>query len=194
MHIDMFVFDSVLRMLRDISEQGLAIHISVNFSRSTMLMKDFVQKLCRACESYGVSPSQITLEVTETISKLGNDVLTDLLDQLHSAGFRLALDDFGSQYSNLAMITDKGFDEVKFDKALVDTICENPRTRIVMKNIIQMCRELGGITVVAEGIEKAEQAAILDAYQCDVGQGYYFHRPMPLTDLIELLQKDAATQ
>ena len=194
MHIDMFVFDSVLRMLRDIAEQGLSIHVSVNFSRSTMLVKDFVQTLCQACESYGVSPSLITLEVTETISKLGNDVLTDLLDQLHSAGFRLALDDFGSQYSNLAMITDKGFDEVKFDKTLIDTICENPRTRIVVKNIIQMCRELEGITVVAEGIEKAEQATILDAYQCNIGQGYYYHRPMPMNDLVSLLKKDAAAQ
>lgn len=192
MHIDMFVFDSVLRMLRDISEQGLSIHVSVNFSRSTMLVENFVEKLCHACESYGVAPEQITLEVTETISKLGNDVLMDLLDQLRTAGFRLALDDFGSQYSNLAMITDKGFDEVKFDQTLVDTICENPRTRIVMKNIIQMCRELEGITVVAEGIEKAEQATILDAYQCNVGQGYYFYRPMPPDDLIALLQKDAA--
>ncbi|MBQ4049011.1 MAG: GGDEF domain-containing protein [Clostridia bacterium] len=189
MHVDLFVLDSVLQMLRELEQAGLHLHVSINFSRSTLLIPDFVEKICTACNTYGVPPQWITIEVTETISKVGDDVLLELLEQIHSAGFRLSLDDFGSQYSNLAMITDRGFDEVKFDKSLVDTLCENPRSRVVIKNIIQMCRELDGITVVAEGIETAEQAVILNAYQCDIGQGFHFHRPMPADDLVALLQK-----
>ena len=188
-HLDMHVLETALSTLHKLRKDGIDLPISVNFSRATLLVPDFSAIFHRLCECYDVPHDRITLEVTETVSTLGLETLQELLSYFHNSGLRLSLDDFGSKYSNLAILTGIEFDEIKFDKTLLDDICVNARSRIILNDLIEMCRKLQtGTHIVAEGIEDAEQAEILKNYPHVSGQGYHFHRPMPLNDLRKLLE------
>jgi len=187
MHVDLHVLDTTLATLRTLRDRGLDLCISVNFSRSTLMMPDFVSRILSMCAQHGVPSSSIMLEVTETISTIDRDRLRDLLHEIRQAGLRLSLDDFGSKYSNTSILADIEFDEVKLDKSLVDDICHNTRSRTILKNLMGMCQELENTKVVAEGIETADQADLLTGFSCDCGQGFYFHRPMPYEQFLSLL-------
>lgn len=187
-HLDMHVLELVLADLQQLRSQGIELHTSVNFSRSTMLGDTFAQEVCAKCEAYGIPTSCITVEVTETIADMSRETLRRLLSGIRETGLKLSLDDFGTKYSNLSILTDVEFDEVKFDKTLVEDICSSGRSQIVLGRLMQMCRQLQQSRIVAEGIEDVGQVEILKSYGCDCGQGYYFHRPMPLADMICLLQ------
>ena len=189
-HLDMHVLELVLKDLKALQAQGLSLHTSVNFSRSTMLSDTFAQEVCAKCDAYGISPSAITVEVTETIAEMSRQTLRRLLQRLRQTGLKLSLDDFGTKYSNLSILTDVEFDEVKFDKTLVDDICTSGRSQIVLGRLMQMCRQLQQSRIVAEGIEDEGQVEILKSYGCDCGQGYYFHKPMPAEQLTQLLQSN----
>ncbi len=190
-HLDQHVMELVLQDLRTLHQQGLEIPVSVNFSRSTLLSSSFSHAFAEKCAAWGISPGAITVEVTETISNLGQESLKDLLNRLRQTGLKLSLDDFGTQYSNLSILTDVEFDEVKFDKSLVDDICTSGRSQIVLGRLMQMCRQLQQSRIVVEGIENAGQVEILKSYGCDCGQGYYFHKPMPFGELQNLLKSKA---
>ena len=108
---------------------------------------------------------------------------------LNSAGFTISLDDFGSQYSNLAILAAMDFDEIKFDKSLVKTLEQNRKSQVVMENSVRMCRDLDGTYSLAEGIETKGQLDLLLDYKCDYGQGYYFSKPVPPEEFQKLLGK-----
>lgn len=186
-HLDHHVLDLVLSDLKALHAQGLSVNASVNFSRATLLSYDFTKTFSEKCRTCGISPDSITVEVTESISTLSKKPLRELLNRMRQTGLKLSLDDFGTEYSNLSILTDVAFDEVKFDKSLVENICTSGRNQIVLGRLMQMCRQLQQSRIVAEGIEDAGQVEILKSYGCDCGQGYYFHKPMPFEALQELL-------
>jgi len=192
MHVDIHVLDTALATVRKLQDAGIDIYISINFSRSTLMMPNFVETVLMMCQTHGVATTSIMLEVTETISTIDRDRLRTLLQDIRKSGLRLSLDDFGSKYSNTAILADIAFDEVKLDKSLVDDICHNPRSLTILKNLMGMCQELEDTLVVAEGIETADQAALLRRYACDCGQGFHFYRPMPLEQLSHLLEQQSA--
>ena len=102
------------------------------------------------------------------------------MDDFHAAGFSIALDDFGSGFSNIAALAENDFDVVKFDKSLIDTIFENDKSRTVIQQAINLCNAVNkNIETVGEGVETEQQLKILKEYGCDVGQGYLFSRPIP---------------
>lgn len=187
-HLDMHILELVLADLQKLRRQGILLHASVNFSRTTILRNSFAAEVCKLCADYGISPSDITVEITETVAEMSRDALCRQLGSIRQAGLKLSLDDFGTEYSNLSILTDVEFDEVKFDKTLVDDICTSGRNQIVLGRLMQMCRQLQQSRIVAEGIEDAGQVEILKSYGCDCGQGYYFHKPMSFGDLVSLLQ------
>jgi len=189
MHVDIYVLDTALATVRQLQDAGQDLYIAINFSRSTLMMPNFVDNVLMMCAKHAVSPRSIVLEVTETISTIDRERLRTLLQDMRNAGLRLSLDDFGSKYSNTAILADIEFDEVKLDKSLVDDICHNPRSLTILKNLMGMCQELENTTVVAEGIETADQAALLRQYSCNCGQGFHFYRPMPLEHLTHLLEQ-----
>lgn len=187
MHVDLHVLDTALSTVRTLLDRGIDLCISVNFSRSTLIMPDFVSRVLSMCIQHSVPPSNIMLEVTETISTIDRDRLRDLLLEIRQAGLRLSLDDFGSKYSNTSILADIAFDEVKLDKTLVDDICQNTRSRTILKNLMGMCQELEDTLVVAEGIETSDQAELLESFSCDHGQGFHFYRPMPYDQFLSLV-------
>lgn len=189
-HLDLFVFRTVCADLQKWEKQGMETHISSNFSRVTLMASDIVTQVKQICLEYGVSADKITIEVTENISKLEPQQLLKLMNQIIAEGFSVSLDDFGSQYSNLSILTTLEFNEIKFDKSLVDKLSSDAKSRIVMKNTMQICHELPMTHSLAEGIETLEQLDLLHQYQCEFGQGYYFAKPMNSEMFFELIKKE----
>ena len=113
------------------------------------------------------------------------DELTRLVSELQAVGFGISLDDFGTRYSNLSILTTIDFDEIKLDKSLIDFISENRKSRITAQHIIDMCAELEIRPSVAEGIETQDQLEVLRALNCDLGQGFFFDRPMTIAAFAE---------
>lgn len=191
-YVDLFVLEEACADLRRWMDQGCHIHISVNFSRITLLETDIVESIETICKTNGVPPSAITIEVTESIGKMDNGQLKDLIEKLKTAGFRISLDDFGSQYSNLAILAAMDFDEVKFDRSLVSSLEENKKSRLVMESGLGLCRAMEGTSSLAEGIETEGQLEILRDCRCDYGQGYYFSKPLPRDEFDAYLKDHGA--
>lgn len=191
-HVDLFVLSTVCATLQKWKSQGIETNIAINISRATLMTPSIVKRIKEICQNYEVSPQQITIEVTESISKVEHQQLLDLIQSLAMEGFPVALDDFGSEYSNLSILTAMNFQKVKFDKSLVEKLETNDQCRIVMKHALKICNELSNTRSLAEGIETKKQLELLLQYQCDYGQGYYFGKPMSSDMFCEILKKEEA--
>lgn len=189
-HLDLHILDTVCTTLQAWSKQGIDIRISTNFSRVTLMAPDIVDRIEIICQNHEVSPEKIMIEVTESNGKMNHHQLAELIQSFTAEGFSISLDDFGSEYSNLSILTDVDFNEVKFDKSLVDELEISHKNRIVIKYAMKICNELPATRSLAEGIETPAQLKLLRKYHCDCGQGYYFGRPMPREDFYELLKKE----
>lgn len=190
-HVDLYVLETVCQNIQKWLKEGISVKVSVNFSRVTLLEPDIVKTILDICGQYDVPSSLITVEVTESISKMDYTQLKLLVHDLTEAGFSISLDDFGSKYSNLSILTALDFDVIKFDKTLVDELEHNPKSQAVMQNSIHICKDLNNTRSIAEGIETRGQLDLLSDYACDYGQGYYFSKPLSLEQFDILLKKQA---
>lgn len=189
--LDLYVFEEVCRLLDNWKEKGYRmIPIAVNFSRISLMGIDIIESLARIRGRYGVAPGLLTIEVTESISRMGAETLGQLMERFKEHGFALSLDDYGTRYSNLSLLARLDFKELKIDQSLIKDIMTNWRSRIVLEHTIQMCQELGIITAVAEGIETEEQRELLRSYHCDIGQGYLFSEPIPIGEFLDKYGRD----
>lgn len=189
-YVDLRVLEMACSALREWTKTKKDFRISVNFSRVTLMEPEIVKEIERICEQYDVQPRQVVIEVTETVSKMESSHLRGLIAQLKARGFAVSLDDFGSSYSNLSILSEVEFDEVKIDKSLVRNVESSRKSRTVVRNSIRMCEELDGSTSVAEGIENDEQLRLLREYGCYIGQGYYFSKPIPKAQFSTLLEAE----
>lgn len=182
-HIDFFVLAKVCETLNLWKNEGRdLIKIAVNVSKITLMEYEITNKLLEVCRQYDVDPSWINIEVTESIGTMEELELRELLDQLQAKGFTISLDDFGSEYSNLAILTSMDFNEIKLDKSLINHLEHNQRSRVVTEHTIKMCQDLELMLSVAEGIETEEQRELLKEFDCSAGQGYFFDKPMPIDE------------
>jgi len=182
-----FIID---RALSDIA--GLArkrarddLRLSINISVRQLQERRFGEQLLAALERHDFSPKRLTLEITESLFIEDYEYLMPVIDMLRSQGIRIALDDFGTGYSSLSMLRHLPIDELKIDKSFIDTVCSDRQDHQLVMSILEIARTLG-MTVVAEGIESAEQAELLRGKGCDCMQGYFFSRPLPVEDLEHL--------
>ncbi len=189
--IDLFVFENVCKELKAWKEAGhmQVSSVAINCSRMTIAEEGIVERLSKICEQYGVEKSQIVIEITETTNAISEEVLRDIIQSFADAGFLISLDDFGSGYSNLTSFVMSDFDEVKIDMKLVDDIHTNEKSRALTEVVLFLCAKLDGLVSVAEGIEYEEQYKILKEMGCSKGQGYYFDKPMPMSEFTEKYAK-----
>lgn len=186
-HIDLFVLEDVCMTMKQWKKQGIDLKVSVNFSRVTLMGEHIVDEIMNICNKYEISPQEISIEVTESISKMDHEQLRELVNELMKKGFTLSLDDFGSKYSNLSILNDMDFDIVKMDKTLVDGLEKSNKSRVILKNAIQMCQELDTTHTLAEGIETVGQLRLLSDYSCELGQGFFISKPVSLDQFNNLL-------
>lgn len=184
--MDFYVYESVFRKMQEWIRKGYKIiPVSVNISRTHMTEKDFVMKMKTLVNRYNIPPEMVELEITEGIFLSDKGPLIEVLDNLKKAGFHLSIDDFGSGYSSLNLLRHLKMDVLKLDKEFFDQDRISKKESIVLANVIRMSKELG-MVVLSEGVETKEQVDYLTSIGCDLAQGYYFARPMPMEEFGEI--------
>lgn len=134
----------------------------------------------------------IEIEITESIGSLKTETLKNTMNVLRDQGFRFALDDLGSEYSSLGILSDLPFDTIKLDRLLIKRLTEDTVSRSIVEGVVQACAK-NNICCIAEGIEQSESVNILKEAGCNLGQGYYFGRPMTVEQFTdEFLASESA--
>ena len=159
--------------------------ISINLS-SNQFNRDFLAKeLSSICNSYQVNSKFIEFELTESSMLEDLDCAILISNQLQAAGFHVSLDDFGTGYSSLAYLQNLPVNVVKLDYTFVKKIPHDIRSGYVVEHIILLAHKLG-LTIVAEGVEQKEQLDYLKNLKVELIQGFYFYKPMPLSDILQI--------
>lgn len=163
------------------------LRVGVNVSARQLGAEGFVASVREAIADSGIRANQLTLEVTETAVLGDPDVLTAALRDLKEIGVRLAVDDFGVGHASLRHLRELlPVDTLKIDKSFVDGITEDPDDAAIVQGVVRLAHSLG-LLVVAEGIEHAEQGELLRSWDCQIGQGYHFDRPLEAGQIAEKL-------
>ena len=157
------------------------IIISVNFSRKTLLEENLLETINAIQEKYGIPRQYIEIEITESLGEVDRDSMIHMGKKISKEGYLLTLDDFGSKYSNISILSAVTFNVLKIDKSLVKDVFSNPRSKVIVRNFIDSCRSLG-INTVAEGVETMEQYEVLKEMGCDCIQGYFINKPLSVVD------------
>lgn len=180
--LDRYVWEQACKQLRIWKDQGREdLHISVNISPKDFYLINLYDTFTSLVEHYGISPSNLKLEITETALMEEISKHMDLLGKLRDYGFHVEIDDFGSGYSSLNTLKDIEVDVLKLDMGFLRKTSHEERSIIIMNAVINMSKNLG-LTVVTEGVETADQVEYLTKAGCDIFQGYYFAKPMPVRD------------
>lgn len=161
--------------------------ISVNLSRSRMYDENLIDKLVSIVDSYAVDHHLIDFELTESATYDNMEHMLSVLQELRDRGFKISMDDFGTGYSSLSLLTQMPIDTLKIDKSFVDTIANESERKediIVVKHIITLAKELGFVCL-AEGAESRPQIDRLRDLGCEIIQGYYYSKPIPLGEYEE---------
>lgn len=162
------------------SRKWLGLRTSINLSPLQLENPALLDQIDFHRARYNVSPQSIGFEITEGILLADSDIVRSNLLGLRQRGYTLALDDFGTGYSSLSYLSEFDIQRLKLDKSFVSGgRTQSERSAALVKGVIDICHRLN-IQVVAEGIEEEEEARILQGWDCDFAQGYYFGRPAPV--------------
>lgn len=158
--------------------------ISINVSIKQFFSDGFFEYFSEQANQSKIDKSRLKIEITESLFIQDLDYVLEMINQFKAEGISVSLDDFGTGYSSLSLLKNLPIDELKIDKSFVDDIVEDKDARLLLQGIIDIAHKMG-ITIVAEGVETLEQKQILDDLGCEVFQGYYFYKPMPMKDVVE---------
>jgi EAL domain-containing protein (putative c-di-GMP-specific phosphodiesterase class I) len=137
--------------------------------------------------SYGITSDELRLEITESARVEDIQRSYEAVETLKKAGFNIEMDDFGIGYSSLKALQDMSIDVVKIDISFISKLSTSDKSMIIVRDMAQMAKELG-MTVVAEGVETKEQLKLLQDFDCDMIQGYYFSRPVVAEEFVKFVK------
>lgn len=180
--LDMYIWEQACKKLREWKDRGLTdYHISVNISPKDFYFTDIYKVFTGLVEKYEIKPRNLRLEITESaiMSDFNKQLL--LIQRLQEYGFMVEMDDFGSGYSSLNMLKDMPVDTLKVDMGFLRQTEHQERSRTILKMIISLSKQLG-MEVITEGVETKEQVDFLTEVGCDIFQGYYFAKPIPVSE------------
>ena len=160
--------------------------LSVNISSIQYKRPDFVTKVMSTVNKYGLDPSKLELEITESVLIDDMKTVFEKMEELRDFGIRISIDDFGTGYSSLQYLKSLPADTLKLDKTFIDSAENDSSTKIIIETMIGMSKKLGFETV-AEGVETKEQLEILENMGCDIIQGYYLGKPVSDEEIENLL-------
>ncbi len=159
------------------------LRFAINFSPRVLSRPGMVEQLTGALEIWGVAPTAVVVEITETTLVNDLEVSVQVLRRLRDRGIRIAIDDFGTGYSSIAYLRQFPATELKIDQSLVGAMRNEPHTSKLVRAIINMAHDMD-LTTTAEGIEDAATQASLADMGCDFGQGFHLGRPQPAAEFI----------
>ena len=180
--LDQFVYLEVLRYFSLATERGdPVVPISVNVSRVTAMSEDFLDFYVGHKKKFGIADGFLTLELTESFAMENFERIREIVDVLHQNGIRCSIDDFGSGYSSFNIIKHIPFDELKIDRIFLDNGIDRARDDVIIKTVIDLAHSLN-LSVVQEGVENEEMFRRVVDMGCEVIQGYYYAKALPLEE------------
>ena len=183
-----WVMEEACRQSAAWQAMGLAgSKVAVNVSARQLQSADLVQRIVALTTQYGISPSSLELELTESVVMAKPDEVAGIFSALRETGVTIAIDDFGTGYSSLAYLRRLPVDVLKIDRAFIATADSDEADGAIVKTILALARSLR-LSVVAEGVETGSQAAFLAANGCPVAQGYHYARPLPADEMTRWLR------
>ncbi len=193
--VDRFVLREACRQLREWNRtfrNGTPLTMSVNLSVKQFNQADLFDTILGTLEETGLASQCLSLEITESVLLEGTDSAVEVLASLKEVGARLYLDDFGTGYSSLSYLHKFPVDALKVDRSFVREMGGGGQGQEIIRTIVALAKSLN-MKVIAEGVETQEQAAALQALDCDYGQGHVFSKPLSGKEVGELLAKGAAS-
>jgi len=185
--ISIWVLKTAIMQKREWEKKGYeSLKIAVNMSGHVIADESIVDTLCEMLQNYEIKPGEIEIEVTETAVMLDLEKAKDSLKRLRSYGISIAMDDFGTGYSSLTYLHSLPFDILKMDREFIKNIKTEDEDSFIYKTVIDLAHNMD-LIIVAEGIETREQRDFLLKYNCDLGQGYYFSKPIPASEIEKML-------
>ena len=188
--LDFYMLDHVCQDIRRWLDEGKeVVRVSVNLSRKHMMDADLYNRIVEIVDRNNVPHKYIEIELTETTTDVEFRDLKRVVNGLQSSGIFTSVDDFGIGYSSLNLIREIPWNVLKVDKSFLPTESENEMSRssVMFKHVVAMAHELG-LECVAEGVETKEQISLLKKNSCNIAQGFYFDRPLPVEDFEKRLE------
>lgn len=184
--IEKWVLETSFKQKKEWELKGYELKMSVNISPKCLKGDTFISDIERHIERYNINKKEIQLEITETAAMNNIEEVINIINRLRTLDIKIALDDFGTGYSSLTYLRKLPVDVLKMDKAFIDNIKDNNKNNFIVQSVINLAHNLN-MQLVAEGIEVKKQVEYLKNSKCDLGQGYYFSRPLPSEDIDKLL-------
>jgi EAL domain-containing protein (putative c-di-GMP-specific phosphodiesterase class I)/ActR/RegA family two-component response regulator len=182
------IFDQVFGQIRDTFRRGQQFSISLNLSVECLYDFEFPERVAKLATEYSIDTRRIDFEITESRLIQNITVALDVLTRLRLKGFGLSIDDFGTGYSSMAQLAQFPFTELKIDHAFVHGSANDLATHAILEHSVALGKKLG-IDVVAEGVEDQSDWDTVESLGCDLIQGYFVARPMPLCEFDRWQQK-----
>ena len=181
--LNLAVVDRVLKDCRKRDETGIpVVPVSVNLSRNDVLQCDMVEEISRRVAEAGYTPDILRIEITESAFVANQEILGNEVKRFREKGFKVWMDDFGSEYSTLNLLEELDFNLIKIDMKFMRNMAAGEKNHIIVSNAIRMIRELGSGTLM-EGVETEEQEKMLRDMGCELLQGYLFNKPISLDQI-----------
>ncbi|MBR5342138.1 MAG: EAL domain-containing protein [Erysipelotrichaceae bacterium] len=192
--VDNYVWKEAARQVGEWKNKyGFHLPVSVNLSRADIFDPQLIEKLVNLIKNNDLKYKDLKLEVTESAYTDNAKKLLELISNLRTLGFEVEMDDFGSGYSSLNMLSEMPIDVLKMDMKFVRNIEENETDFLLVKLILDIAKYLN-LHVVAEGVEKEGQLNLLKDAGCDLVQGFYFSKPLPPEEFEKLIEKEISIE
>ncbi|TPH19266.1 EAL domain-containing response regulator [Litorilituus lipolyticus] len=186
-----YLFELALAQKANWRKHGVNFHLAFNLSPLSLSDCDLAEKISQQVNHYQIDAKDIVLEVTENAICGEVSSAIETLAKLRLAGFKLAIDDYGTGFANAQQLSRVPATELKLDRILVDNVATRPQQLAILKSTVNLAKDLT-LNTVAEGIENYEDFTLVSDLGVDLVQGYYFAKPMDSTALVSWLKKDLA--
>lgn len=180
--VDAYIWEQAAQKLSAWKQRGREdLYISVNVSGHDFYHVDLYQAFTSLVEKYQISPRSLKIEITETVLSRSKEQQNDTLSRLRSYGFIIEIDDFGSGYSSLNSLKDIEMDVIKIDMGFLSQTGHIERSKMILNDIVRMIKDLH-MGIIVEGVETREQLDFVTSIGCNLIQGYYYSKPVPVDE------------
>lgn len=186
-YVDQMVFELVCKMIQESIQKGMKmVPISFNLSKASFEDEPFMQEYMEVFQQFDIPKEYIEFELLESISMDNSDKLIKVVDTIHKEGFRCALDDFGSGYSSMSVLARVPIDIIKLDRSLFQNPYRDIDNFLIVDGLLDILHYFP-VQIVAEGVEDETVAEHMRQHGCDMIQGFYYYRPMPMDEFQRLI-------
>lgn len=189
--LDLFVWEETIKtIVKWRNNNQIMVPIAINLSRADVEKDGVIEKLISLMEEYHLETRWIKTELTESMYSDEDSIVLRRMQKLRDYGFKIAVDDFGSGYSSLHLLKKMPIDILKIDKSFLDIDVDmDIRDEIVIRDVVDMGKHLN-LQIIVEGVETQEQSDFLEMLGCDIAQGYYYGKPIPVSEFEIVLKEN----